>query len=305
MSSNGTRTSEKRERRSATQWAVAWRRFRRNRSGIAGLAIVAIFVIIVVGGPFFATYPARSNEALYQGQAGQPPSWSHPFGTEPSGVDVYSDSIWSTRNDMYVGVVATLIAALIGVIIGAVAGYTRGITAGALLGFMQVFFVIPTLLLILLFARVFSVVVFSGHGLDLIVIILGIFGWSSLAYIVRGEIFRVKELEFVQAERALGASRIRILFRHIVPNVLTPVIVFASLLVAGNILTEVVISYLGFGDPNVPTWGQLIYEGTTGTSASTYWWVPLFPGLMTVAVVLGFNLLGDGLSDALNPRLRE
>jgi peptide/nickel transport system permease protein len=218
-------------------------------------------------------------------------------------VDVFSDSIWATRNDLYVGLVATLIATVLGVGIGAVAGYARASISAVLLAIIQVFFVIPTLLLILLFARLFLLQVVAGWGLTLIVLILGLFGWSGIAFVVRGEIFRVKELEFVQAEKALGASNFRILFRHIVPNILTPVIVLATLGIAGNIITEVVISFLGFGDPNTATWGLIINDGFR--YVSVYWWVSFFPGLLTVILVLGFNLLGDGLSDALNPRLRE
>ncbi|MEM3267523.1 MAG: ABC transporter permease [Conexivisphaerales archaeon] len=292
------------KRRSATQWAIAWRRFRRNKSGLAGLAIVVAFVIFGVVGPFFAPYPQRSHEALYQGQAGEPPSWKHPFGTEPSGIDVYSDSIWSTTNDLYVAVAATLISVVIGILTGAIGGYSKGLVSASILAITQVFFVIPTLLLILFFARVFQVLVFRGFGLTLIVLILGLFGWPGITYVVRGQILSVRELEFVQAAKALGASGWRIMMRHIVPNVLTPVIVLGTLTTAGNILTEVVISFLGFGDPNQATWGQLISEGVAA-GVSIYWWIALFPGLLTVLLVLGFNLLGDGLSDALNPRLRE
>lgn len=266
--------------------------------------IVVAFVLFGTVGTFFSPYPQRSHEALYQGEAGQPPSWKHPFGTENSGIDVFSDSIWGTTNDLYVAVAATILAVVIGVIVGGVAGYTRGLISDSILAITQVFFVIPTLLLILFFSRVFQVLVLQGFGLTLIVIILGIFGWPGIAYVVRGQILSVRELEFVQAARALGASGNRILFRHIIPNVLSPVIVLASLTTAGNILTEVVISYLGFGDANQATWGQLIEEGFA-SGVSIYWWVALFPGLLTVFLVLGFNLLGDGLSDALNPRLRE
>ncbi|HVP23029.1 MAG TPA: ABC transporter permease [Conexivisphaerales archaeon] len=290
-------------RRSATQAAVAWRRFKRNKSALLGLVIVGAYIVLAFFGPYFAAYPPRSTEALFQGQAHLPPSWAHPFGTEPTGVDVFSDSIWSTRNDLYVGLVATLIATALGIAIGAVAGYSRGAISSIVLAIIQVFFVVPVLLLILLFARIFELYVVAGWGLTLIVVILGFFGWSGIAFVVRGEILRVKELEFVQAEKALGANNFRILFRHIVPNILTPVIVLASLGVAGNIITEVVISFLGFGDPNTATWGLLIQEGFR--YVSTYWWVSLFPGLLVVFLVLGFNLLGDGLSDALNPRLRE
>ncbi len=290
-------------RRSASQWAVAWRRFKKNKSALAGSVIVAFFVIVGVFGPYLAPYPARSYQPLYEGEAGEPPSWKHPFGVEESGIDVFSEVIHGTKNDLYVGLAASFLATLLGIAVGAVAGYFRGIVSHALLGITQVFFVIPTLLLILLFARVFQVLVFKGLGLTLIVLILAFFGWSSISFVVRGETLRVRELEFVQAARSLGASNMRLLFRHIVPNILSPVIVYTTLNIAGFILTEVVVSFLGFGDANTSTWGLILNEGFT--YVRTTWWVSLFTGLAVVFCVLGFNLMGDGLSDALNPRLRE
>jgi ABC-type dipeptide/oligopeptide/nickel transport system permease subunit len=267
------------------------------------MVIVGFFVFVALASPWIAPFPVRSYAGLYSGAAGSPPSWEHPFGVEPSGIDVFSEVIHGTRNDLYVGLGATLLTVLIGVAVGAVAGYFRGLIADTILAITQVFLVIPALLLILLFARIFAALVFAGLGLTLIVLILGFFGWSSVALLVRGEVFRVKELEFIQAERALGANTLRIMFRHIVPNVLSPVIVVSTLNIAGYILTEVVISFLGFGDPNTSTWGLLINEGFT--YIRTQWWVSFFPGLAVVFCVLGFNLMGDGLSDALNPRLRE
>ena len=261
------------------------------------------FVLVAVVGPFVAPYRARSYLPLYEGDAGTPPSFKHPFGVEISGIDVFSETIQSTKNDLYVGLTATLITTLIGVAVGALAGYFKGALAQLLLGLMQIFFVIPVLLLILLFARVFSVLVFAGFGLTLIVLILAFFSWSGIAFIVRGETLRLKEMEFVQAARSLGAGSFRLVFRHIVPNILSPVIVIATLNIAGFILTEVVISFLGFGDPNTSTWGLIINEGLPYVRTS--WWVAVFPGLAVVFCVLGFNLMGDGVSDALNPRLRE
>jgi len=292
-----------RSKRGASQWAVAWRRFRRNKSGLVGSAIVVFFILVGILGPILSPYPARSYLSLYEGDAGTPPSFKHPFGVEDSGIDVFSETIQSTKNDLYVGLAATIITTLIGVAVGALAGYFKGIVSDVLLGVTQVFFVIPVLLLILLFARVFSVLVFRGLGLTLIVLILAFFGWSSIAFIVRGETFRLKEMEFIQAARSLGAGSFRLLFRHIVPNILSPVIVVATLNIAGFILTEVVVSFLGFGDANTSTWGLLLNEGFPFVRTS--WWVSLFPGLAVVFCVLGFNLMGDGLSDALNPRLRE
>ena len=295
--------SETSSRRGASQWAVAWRRFRRNKSALIGSAIVVCFVLVALVGPFLVPYSARSYQSLYEGDAGDPPSFKHPFGVEVSGIDVFSETVNSTRNDLYVGLAATLITTLIGLAIGALNGYFKGVVSDILLGVTQMFFVIPVLLLILLFARVFSVLVFKGLGLTLIVLILSFFGWSGIAYVVRGETLRLREMEFVQAAKSLGAKSSRLLFRHIVPNILSPVIVLATLDIAGFILTEVVVSFLGFGDPNTSTWGLLLNEGYP--YVRTTWWVALFPGLAVVFCVLGFNLMGDGLSDALNPRLRE
>lgn len=292
-------------RRSAGQWAVTWRRFRRNKSALTGLVIVTFYLFMAVYGIYFAPYPARSYPCLYLGCYDLPPfvSWAHPLGTELSGIDVYSEILHGTANDLYVGVGATAISVTIGLFIGALAGYRRGISAALLLGLTQAFLVFPILVLILLFARIFTLLVAVGLGLTLITLILGFFGWASIAYVARGEILRMRELEFVQASKALGASSRRVLFRHIVPNILSPIIVLASLAIAGNILTEVVVSFLGFGDPNTATWGLLLQEGFV--TARIAWWVTVFPGLAVVFCVLGFNLLGDGLSDALNPRLRE
>jgi len=296
-----TLTSER--QRGAGQWAVAWRRFKRNKAGLAGLFIVFFFVFIGITSPWLAPYPSRSYQTLYEGEAGQPPSFKHPFGTSKSGLDIFSEVLHGSLGDLYVGIGATTISVIIGLIIGAIAGYSRGGLGDVLLMLSQLFYTIPILPLILIAARVFLILVVQGFGLTLIMLLLGFFGWSGTAFIVRGEILRVRELDYIQAARALGANKSRIIFRHIIPNILTPVIVLATLAIAGNILTEVVISFLGFGDVNTSTWGLTIQEGYT--YVRTEWWTTVFPGLATLFAVLGFNLLGDGLSDALNPRLRD
>ena len=301
---------KKPKRRSASQGAVAWRRFRRNKAAIAGLSIVGFFAVVAIVGVLgLAPYPSRqiscSLTNFTEICANMPPfqSWAHPLGTEPAGYDILSEMIHGASGDLYVGIGATAISVIIGIVVGAVAGYRGGVIGALLLGVTQVFFVLPVLIIILLFAKIALLLVAAGLGLTLIVLILGVFGWPFVAFIARGEILRIRELEFVQASRALGASNSRILFRHIVPNMLSPIIVVSSLSVAGNILTEVVISFLGFGDPSTSTWGLLLQEGFAYVSSS--WWISFFPGLAVVICVLGFNLLGDGLSDALNPRLRE
>jgi ABC-type dipeptide/oligopeptide/nickel transport system permease subunit len=297
-------TEVEEKRRSAGQLAVALRRFRKNKAGIAGTVIVVFILFLVAFGYLFAPYGPRTFPCFQLGCTSLPPfqSWAHPLGTTPSGLDVYSEILQGSRNDLYVGFGATFLAVAIGLVVGGLAGYRRGTSAAILLGVTQVFLVIPVLILILLFSRIFQLLVAQGFGLTLILLLLGFFGWPTVAYIARGEILRVRELEYVQAEKALGASNSRILFRHIIPNILPPIIVIATLEIAGNILTEVVISFLGFGDPNTSTWGQLLNDGFSWIN---YWWISFFPGIMVVFSVLGFNLLGDGLSDALNPRLRE
>lgn len=211
------------KRRSASQWAVAWRRFRRNKAALAGMVIVGFFVFLALFGSTLAPYPARSFPCLYIGCTSLPPfqSWAHPLGTEPAGIDVYSEILQSTRNDLYVGLGATLISMAIGIAVGALAGFRKGFSGALLLGVTQLFFVLPVLIIILLFARIFVTLVAVGLGLTLILLILGVFGWPGIAFIVRGEVLRIRELEFVQAERAIGASNGRILFRHIVPHPLT------------------------------------------------------------------------------------
>jgi ABC-type dipeptide/oligopeptide/nickel transport system permease subunit len=267
--------------------------------------MIVFFFALAVYGLFFDSYPPRSYYCLLNGCTNLPPfvNWAHPFGTELSGIDVLNEIIHGASGDLYVGVVATIIAVAIGISVGAVAGYRGGTSGALLLGITQVFFVLPFLVLILLFSKIAITLVAQSLGLTSIMLILAVFGWPTIAYIARGEILRVRELEFVQASKALGASNLRIIFRHIVPNILSPIIVIASLSVAGNILTEVVVSFLGFGPTGTSTWGQVIQEGAN--YAATSWWVSFFPGLAVVFSVLGFNLLGDGLSDALNPRLRE
>jgi peptide/nickel transport system permease protein len=274
------------------------------------LVLIAIIFALAIYGLTFDPYPGggRSYWCIFNGCTNLPPftDWAHWLGTETSGIDVWNEIVHGSAGDLYIGVGATVIAVAIGIVVGAIAGYRGGATGALLLGVTQVFFVLPILVLILLLSKILLTALgpsIGGLGPTITMLILAIFGWPTIAYIIRGEILRIRELEFIQAAKALGATNSRIIFRHIVPNALSPVIVVASLLVAGNILTEVIIGFLGFEDPSVSTWGIILQEGAN--YASTSWWIAFFPGIFVVVCVLGFNLLGDGLSDALNPRLRE
>jgi len=299
----GSSTAPSERRRSASQWAIAWRRFKKNKVALLGFFIVGVYAFIAIAAPLVARYEPGSVQPLFEGAARKPPSLSHPFGTTSEGRDVFSDAVWGTRNAFYVGLVATGISIFIALVIGLVSGYCGGLIDDALMRITEVFLLLPTLLIILLLARVLILAIGAGLGLTIIVLILGFFGWPGTARLVRGEVLRVREMEFIQAEKCLGASTRRILTRHIFPNILSPIIVVATLGIAGNILAEAGISFLGFGDPNTVTWGQLLNIGFVNIVGE--WWTEITVGVTLLFLVLAFNLLGDGLSDALNPRLRE
>lgn len=330
MASNKTEESlkEKSKRRSASQWAVAWRRFRRSKAGVFGLIIVMGVFFVGIFGSFFAPYPGRPDpgayEPFYNLDVRKPPSWLDPdepnnwkylFGTSSIGTDVLSDVIHGTKYTIYVGLLVTTITMALSIIVGSIAGFYGRWVDTVLMRVAEIFLVFPALLFILVFVRIFTLTVGDPSwtiptigiqiptGLTIVTVILALFNWASNARMIRGEFLRIRELEFIEAERALGASNIRIIFRHILPNLLSPIIVVSTLTIAYAILLEAAVSFLGFGDVNTTTWGQILQENFS--EMRTVWWAEIFPGLAILLTVFGFNLLGDGLSDALNPRLRE
>ncbi|UCH38073.1 MAG: ABC transporter permease [Candidatus Bathyarchaeota archaeon] len=316
---NESRAAEKPRTRSASQWAVAWRRFKRNRAGVIGLIIVLFVVFIGIFGGFFAPYPPRPDtrayEPFYEGETRHPPSSKYLFGTTPVGTDVFSEIIHGTKYTLYVGVTVTAITMVIAIVIGALAGYFGGWIDAILMRIAEVFLVFPSLMLILVFVRIFTVSAGEPFwtlpvlniqipaGLTIVTLILAVFNWASNARMIRGEFMRIRELEFIEAEKALGASNRRIIFRHILTNLLSSIIVVSTLTIAYAVLLEASVSFLGFGDVNTLTWGQILQENFS--EMRIVWWAEVFPGLAILITVFGFNLLGDGLSDALNPRLRE
>jgi len=313
-----TQKSKPVKRRSASQWAVAWRRFKRNKAGVFGLIIVLGVVFIGLFGDFLAPYPAFPNpkalQPFYNGDVRRAPNSQYLMGTDALGTDVLSDILHGTKYALYVGVIVTIITMLIAIVVGSVAGYFGSWTDNVLMRITEVFLVFPSLLFILIFVRVFTLGSGVGTslnlgglsipiGLSIVILVLALFNWPGSARMIRGEFLRVRELEFVEAEKALGASNRRIIFRHILPNILSSIIVVASLTIAYAILLEAGVSFLGFGDVNTMTWGQILQNNFS--DMRVVWWAELFPGLAILITVFGFNLLGDGLSDALNPRLRD
>jgi ABC-type dipeptide/oligopeptide/nickel transport system permease subunit len=318
MNLENNNSTIKRQRRSASQWAVAWRRFKRNKAGVAGLVIVLAVVFVGIFGDLLAPYPAfpdpKALTPFYNGDVRKPPNSKYLLGTDTLGTDVLSNILHGAKYALYVGVVVTAITMAIAIVIGAVAGYFGSWIDNVLMRVTEVFLVFPSLLFILIFVRVFTLGAGAGGsfnflginipiGLTIVIIVLAVFNWPGNARMIRGEFLRVRELEFIEAEKALGASNKRIIFRHILPNILSSIIVVASLTIAYAILLEAAVSFLGFGDVNTVTWGQILENNFS--DMRIVWWAEVFPGLAILITVFGFNLLGDGLSDALNPRLRD
>lgn len=288
-----------------------WRRFRRDRVAVASLAFIVFLIVIAVAAPLVVSVlglpgPDVQNLNLTD-SFGSPlgPSWSHPFGVDQLGEDVMSRVIYGARVSLEVGVIGTAISTAIGVAVGMFAGFYRGWVDALLSRFMDVVLSIPVLLLGLGLGAACSV---RGcvkglvqPGLATIIFIISIATWPYVGRIVRGLVLSLREREFVEAARALGASDLRIMFREILPNLTAPIVVYASLLIPTNILLEAALSFLGVGiRPPTPSWGAMIAQAAP--IFDTAWWFMVFPGLALLLTVLAFNLLGDGLQDALNPR---
>ena len=288
-----------------------WRRFRRDRVALASLAFIVLLVAVALAAPLIVTLlglpgPSVQNPNLTD-QFGSPlgPSLAHPFGVDQLGQDVASRVIYGTRVSLEVGLLGTAVATLIGVIVGVLAGFYRGWLDTLLSRLIDVVLSIPILLLGLGIGAACAVRGCVGGtvqpGLGVIIFLIALANWTYVARIVRGLVLSLREREFVQAARALGASDARIMFGEILPNLVAPVIVYATLLIPLNILLEAALSFLGVGiRPPTASWGQMIAAATP--IFNTAWWYMTFPGIALLLTVLAFNLLGDGLQDALNPR---
>jgi ABC-type dipeptide/oligopeptide/nickel transport system permease subunit len=291
--------------------ALIWRRFRQDRVAVASLIFIVFLVIIAVAAPLVVKLlglPGPYVQNLNLTNAfGEPlgPSGAHPFGVDGLGEDIASRVIYGARVSLEVGVIGTGIATVIGVLVGLLAGFYRGWVDTVLSRFTDLVLCFPTLLFGIGLASACALKGCLGGsiqpGVPVIIAVVVIFGWTYIARIVRGLVLSLREKEFVEAARSLGASDARIMFREILPNLLAPVIVYASLLIPVNILFEAALSYLGVGvQPPTASWGQMIADATPIFNIA--WWWMVFPGAALLLTVLAFNLLGDGLQDALNPK---
>jgi len=291
-------------------WADTWRRLKRNKLALVGLGIITVFLIVGITevvfsltgwhGGYAAPYnPNAVNYALTPTGHGMHPTLAHPFGTDTLGRDVFSRVLVATRISLLVGVIAVSIALMIGLSLGPVSGYYGGWVDSVIMRIADIFFAFPYILFVLLIMTVL------GPGFVNVFLAIGILSWASFARLNRGSVLSVKAMEFVEAARATGASDLRVIFRHVLPNTMAPIYVATAMAVGGAIVTEAALSYLGIGiQPPNASWGSMIADNQ-GSIFNGTWWMLLFPSVALVVTVFGFISFGNGLRDATDPKLKE
>ncbi|AMM24936.1 ABC transporter permease [Variovorax sp. PAMC 28711] len=274
--------------------AEALRMFARNPSAVVGLVLLGVIVLLSVFGPMLYVADPFEIRAAPLTPPGTSEAW---FGTDYLGRDVLISLLYGGRATLLVGAVAALLSVLIGITIGAFAGYYGGRVDGVLMRVTEFFQVLPALLFAMVVVTLFS------PSLVTVTLSIGLVSWPGTARLARGEFMRYRDMEFVRAERSIGAGNARIIWKVILPNAFAPLIVSATLAIGAAILFEAGLSFLGLGDPNQMSWGMMI--GSSRQYVLSCWWAVVFPGAAIFLTVLAVSLIGDGLNDALNPKLRE
>lgn len=277
-----------------------WSRLNKSKAGMLGAAIIGAVIVIALIAPLIS--PADINQQNIMDKLQNPVwaggTWDHIFGTDKLGRDVFSRILYGSRVTLLVSFAGTVAAGIVGVLLGLMSGYKGGWADVVIMRLVDIQLAFPFILLALFIAAVL------GPGLNNVILIAGLSGWVSYARLVRGEVLSIKESEYVEALRSMGAGDMRILFKHILPNIISPVIVIATLGMARNILIEASLSYLGLGVPiEIPTWGRMLSESRVDMMTSP--WLAILPGLFISLTVLGINLFGDWLRDYLDPRLSD
>ena len=283
------------------------RRVIASRTAQAGLILLGFVLFMAIYGSFFDPYPPRAFPCLGI-CSGMPPfvDFSHLFGTNPYGQDIFSEVAHGASSDLYIGFGATIVAVVIGIAVGASTGYWGGARGTLGLGLIQLFFLMPVFAIVVWLYRSFGSTDLGAVPFQstFLMLLLGVFTWPPIAMVARSEAMRAREEEYVSSARALGAGGGRILLRHILPNILTPLIGVIGVLFAANMTAEALFAYLGLVDPNTSfvTWGFLLWEGQRFLAAE--WWPSFFPGLMLVFTTVGVVLLGEEVSNEVNPKLK-
>lgn len=274
-----------------------WRRFRSHRGAVVGLIMLALISSMVYLGPI--VWSVDPN-LIVLADRNLPPSVTHPMGTDELGRDLLARVLDGGRLTLAVALAAVIASISLGLLVGAIAGYVGGLVDNLLMRIVDVFYSLPSLFVVILLVLVL------GAGFWPIVIAIALFTWMNTARIVRASVLSIKEREYVEAARSLGAGHARVLLSHVLPGTFGPLVVTATLNIAFAILTESALSFLGLGfQPPQSTWGGLLFEAQRAVISEGHWWRGFFPGLMIFAVVLAVNYIGDGLSDALDPRRRK
>lgn len=267
-----------------------WKKYQRNQGAVFGLYVVLFFLVMAFLAPWLAPFHPLSIGK----DAFRPPDATHLLGTDDLGRDLLSGVLWGARVSIVVGLLAAFTSTFIGVIVGSVSAYYGRMVDDLLMRVTEFFLVIPRFFLVLIIVALF------GSSIWNIIFVIGILSWPVTARLVRGEFLSLREKEFVEGVRAIGASDLRIILCHLLPNAGPPIIVSGSLQIARAILMEAGLSFLGLGDPNQVSWGVMLYNAQRFLRHA--WWTATFPGLAIFFIVMGFNLAGDGLNDALNPK---
>jgi peptide/nickel transport system permease protein len=295
---------------------IFWRRFRQDRAAIAGSVFIILLVTAAICAPLIARFVAHhgpnelhTNLTTAIGLPGVGPSKAYWFGVDTPGRDMFVRTIYGARTSLMVAVIATGLAVLIGVTLGTIAGFFGGWTDTVVSRTMDIVLSLPVLLLAIGIAATCSITATGclggliQPGISLVSAIIALFTWPYIGRIVRGQALTLREKEFIESSRALGSGSTRIMFREMLPNLAAPIIVYTTLIIPNNILFESALSFLGVGIPqSTPSWGRMISDATAGQLYTAAWWMLAFPGLFLVLTTLAFNLLGDGLRDALDPR---
>ncbi|RLI42835.1 peptide ABC transporter permease [Candidatus Bathyarchaeota archaeon] len=271
--------------------ASTLKKLKENKAALFGFAIVLFFITLVIFADIIAPYDP--NEVF---RARQPPSSKHWFGTDTRGRDVFSLVVYGARTTFYVGACCCLIEFVISFIIGGVSGYIGGWLDEALMRIADIFLALPSFIMVIL-----AVSMFKARSLSIIILVMALIDWPYMTRVIRSQVLQMKNAPFVEAARAMGASTPRILFRHILPNIILPVIVLSTIHFAGYVLWEASLSFLGLGDPNSISYGAIILSGKN--TLQTCPWISFFPGIFLFLLLLGFQLFGDGLRDIFEIRV--
>jgi peptide/nickel transport system permease protein len=282
-------------------WVLAWQRLRRDRVAMISLAVIVLIALLAIFAPIFTQITGHPPNHQYLRQGTTPeglprgPNGTFWLGTDDLGRDILVRIAYGARISLGVGVVATLLTVAIGVVVGLAAGFFRGVVDIVLARLVDVILSVPFFLVAI------AIVAIAGPGLTMTILVIGFFSWASVARIVRGQVLSIREREYVEAARSLGATNLRIMFIDVLPNVLAQVIVYTTLLIPVVIVTQAALSFLGLGlQPPTADWGGMIAESQNYYTVA--WWFVAFPGLALLITTLAFNLFGDGVRDAFDPR---